>query len=55
MNDKTQSKVDTNVEADELKGEALKDEELEDKDLDQVAGGYTSFTLTNFIPNKVFN
>ena len=40
MNDKTKSKVDTSIEAEELKGEALKDEELEDKDLDQVTGGY---------------
>ncbi len=45
MNDKTQSKVDTNVEAEELKGDALKDEELEDKDLDQVTGGYIKITL----------
>ncbi len=39
MNDKTKSKVDTKIEAEELKGEAL-----EDKDLDQVTGGYISFT-----------
>ena len=39
MSDKTKTKVDTSIEAEELKSEALKDEALEDKDLDQVTGG----------------
>ena len=45
MNDKTKSKADTKIEAEELKGEALKDEDLEDKDLDQVTGGYLKVML----------
>ncbi len=45
MNDKAKSKVDTKIEAEELKGEALKDEELGDKDLDQVTGGYLKVML----------
>ena len=45
MNDKTKSKVDTGIEAEELKSEALADEALEDKDLDQVTGGYLKVML----------